>query len=299
MIIVLAIITRKLNKKSKIKVCLCVIGKNENLYVKEFVNYYKKIGYNNIFIYDNNEKNGEHFEEVIKGDIKTGFVKIIDFRERNKNSRPQIDAYKECYKKNKKIYDWLSFFDIDEFLEINEKYKTIQAFLNDKIFQYCQVIEINWLTYINDKNLYYENKPLQERIKTVNYNDPINQHIKSTIRGNLNINYWENAENAHTSTWNFTCCGSSGNRISFDSPFNKPPDFTNAKLKHYWYKSFEEFCIKFKRGRVSIPEKNRNDYIYKEYKQIYLHNKNNKEKLKIINRIFNDSIFKLNVTKND
>ena len=50
---------------------------------------------------------------------------------------------------------------------------------------------------------------------------------------------------------------------------------------------------------MSIPEKNRNDYIYKEYKQIYLHNKNNKEKLKIINRIFNDSIFKLNVTKND
>ena len=41
--------------KKKLKVCLCVIGKKENLYAREFVDYYRKIGYNNIFIYDNNE----------------------------------------------------------------------------------------------------------------------------------------------------------------------------------------------------------------------------------------------------
>lgn len=56
--------------KIDIKVCLCVIAKNENLYVREFVEYYKKIGYNNIFLYDNNDKNGEHFEEVINDYIQ-------------------------------------------------------------------------------------------------------------------------------------------------------------------------------------------------------------------------------------
>ena len=34
-----------------IKVCLCVIGKKENLYVKEFIENYKNIGYNHIYIY--------------------------------------------------------------------------------------------------------------------------------------------------------------------------------------------------------------------------------------------------------
>ena len=59
---------------------------------------------------------------------------------------------------NSKYYDWLSFFDIDEFLEIDKKYKTIQDFLNDKIFQSCKSIKINWLLYKNNKSLYYDKK---------------------------------------------------------------------------------------------------------------------------------------------
>ena len=44
-------------KKSafKSKVGLCVIGKQENKYAKEFVEYYKSIGFDHIFIYDNND----------------------------------------------------------------------------------------------------------------------------------------------------------------------------------------------------------------------------------------------------
>ena len=60
-----------------IKICLCVITKNENLCVREFVEHYKNIGYNNIFLYDNNEKNGENVKEVINGYIQNGFVKLL------------------------------------------------------------------------------------------------------------------------------------------------------------------------------------------------------------------------------
>ena len=37
------------------KVALCAIGKEENLYALEFVNHYQNLGYGHIFIYDNNE----------------------------------------------------------------------------------------------------------------------------------------------------------------------------------------------------------------------------------------------------
>ena len=40
------------NKKLNIKVALCTMGKNENLYVKEFISYYYKLGIDKIFIYD-------------------------------------------------------------------------------------------------------------------------------------------------------------------------------------------------------------------------------------------------------
>ena len=275
--------------KSNLKICLCVIAKNENLYVREFVEYYKNLGYNNIYIYDNNDINGENFEEVINDFIQNGFVKIINFRNRNTSTRPIFDAYKDCYSRNNKKYNWLSFYDMDEFLELNDKYKTIQEFLNDKIFKICQNIKINWLMYINNKNLYYENKPLQKRITSFIYNDPANIHIKSTVKGNLPINFWEDAQNPHTPNLNFTSCSSSGKIISFNSPFNDPPDFTNAKLKHYYYKSFEEFCIKIKRGKCDITKNDSLKYINNLYNSLYLQNKNDTDKLRIINKIFNTS----------
>lgn len=274
------------------KICLCVVAKNENLYVREYVEYYKKIGYNNIFIYDNNDKNGEHFEEVINDYIKSGFVKIIDFHDRNRIGNPQYDAYRNCYSKNNKLYDWLSFYDMDEFLELNEKYKTIQNFLNDKIFENCQNIKINWLIFKSNKNLYYVNKPLRKRFNNSNASE--NYHIKSTVRGNLPSNYWENMKNPHTSQLNITSCSTSGKIIESNSPFNKPPDYSNAKLIHYHYKSFEEYCLKIKRGKADRKKYNNDKIILRNYKILYLSNKNNIEKLKIIKKVFNDSFFDIN-----
>ena len=73
-----------------------------------------------------------------------------------------------------------------------------------------------------------------------------NIHIKSTVRGNLSVNYWLNLKNSHSSTLNVTTCSSSGKIIKYDSPFNYPPNCKNARLNHYYYKSFEEFCLKTK-----------------------------------------------------
>ena len=49
------------------KTALCAIAKNENLYIREWVEYYMKLGFSNIILYDNNNINGECFEEVING----------------------------------------------------------------------------------------------------------------------------------------------------------------------------------------------------------------------------------------
>ena len=126
------------------------------------------------------------------------------FRDRIKSTKPIFDAFWDFYSKNNKKYNLLSFYDIDEFLELNEKYKTIQEFLNGKIFKNCQNIKINWLMNINNKVLYYENKPIQKRTNSFKYNDLANKHIKSTAKGNLPTNCWEHILNPHTSILNFT-----------------------------------------------------------------------------------------------
>jgi ABC-type branched-subunit amino acid transport system substrate-binding protein len=62
------------------KVCICTLGKEENKYIIEFIEYYKNMGVDKIYLYDNNNIDGEHFEEVIDNYIKSGFVEIVDCR---------------------------------------------------------------------------------------------------------------------------------------------------------------------------------------------------------------------------
>ena len=44
-----------------LKVCLYLIRKNEDLYINEFIYYHKNIGYNHLYLYDNNGKDDEKF----------------------------------------------------------------------------------------------------------------------------------------------------------------------------------------------------------------------------------------------
>ena len=274
------------------KVCLCVIGKNENLYIREFIDYYKNLGYNHIYLYDNNDINDEKFDDVIKDEIDNGFVSLIDYRGyRGIHIYPQLDAYRDCYEKNNKKYDWLSFFDIDEYLQLIPSYLKIQNFLGNKRFEHCQNVKLNWLMYRSNNSLYYENKPLQKRINIPVLNRKCNYAIKSTVRGNLPINYWLRAGTPHSSYLKFNCCSSSGKFVNYNSVIYKPPDFKYAFLKHLQGKSFEEYCLKIKRGRP-IYENERNKYKEINIKRLIENNKNNKEKMRIIKRIFNLTLLK-------
>lgn len=67
----------KIKDNLDLKICLCTLGKNENKYIREFVEYYKNYGVDKIFLYDNNDIQGERFEEVIEDYININYVKIF------------------------------------------------------------------------------------------------------------------------------------------------------------------------------------------------------------------------------
>ena len=264
----------------KIKVGLCVIGKKENKYAKEFVEYYKSIGFNHIFIYDNNDKEGENFEEVLSEDISKNFVSINNYRSyRGEKDQPQFEAYIDCYEKNSKNYDWLAFYDFDEFLYL-KNYKTIQEFLEEEKFNNCSNIKINWMMYGDNDLIYYENIPVQERFKfPASPQCYRNTFIKSLIRGNLPTNYWSNMKNPHTSDNDYICCLASGEKTDSRNYFNKPPNYDEAYIKHYATKSLEEYIDKGKRGRSDLKVVFNEEYWKNKF--IYYFDINNKTKEKL------------------
>lgn len=265
-------------------ICLCVIGKEENLYAKEFIEYYKKLGYQKIFIYDNNEINGEKFEDILYNEIKSGFVSIINYRG---YKGIQFEAYYDCYQNNYKKFKWLSFFDFDEFLEIYPK-NNIRQFLNNKIFNNCQTIKLNWLPFSDNDLINYENKLVQER-----FTSPlkISKIIKSIVRGNLNINFWEKATNVHTSYYGFESCYTSGKPLILNKSnisYCKYGEGNYAILKHYNTKTIEEYINKILRGRANSFDSGP-DYIKALLNHFFRVNKKTKPKIDYINKRLNIS----------
>ena len=265
-----------------IKVCLCAIGKKENLYAKEYVQHYKNLGYNHIFLYDNNVIGDEKFEDVLHNEVNDGFVTIIDRRGLRDQ---QCKSYNDCYEKNNKNYDWLSFFDLDEFLYIKNN-KSIQEFLSDEKYNECKNVKINMLYYTDNDFIYYENKSLNERFTKYKLDYFPNIHIKSTVRGNLSRNYWASYENPHTSKVRYSSCNTLGEKIKFNTPFNKP-NYTLAYLKHFHTKTLEEFWNKVQRGYNSRKFWwNKSNYT-KRFKEFFLLNNKNKEKIEFIKNRYN------------
>ena len=158
-------LNNKYSKKNKklinIKVCLCTLGKLENKYIREFVEHYKNYGVDKIFLYDNNDIDGERFEEVINDYIKNEFVEVENWRG---IPRALIIMINKCYQNNKNKYDWLIFYELDEFIFL-KNYNNIKTFLSQEKFNNCKSIQLNWVHRSDNNLMYYDERPLAKRFK--------------------------------------------------------------------------------------------------------------------------------------
>lgn len=227
---------------------LCCIGRRENKYIKEFVEYYKVLGVSNICLFDNNHDGEEDFRDVIGEDIDSGYVILKDYRNRRVC---QLEAYDECYKTYGNEYDWLLFFDIDELMFINSD-STLHEFLQREEFNEFDMIHVNWLNFGDSEQLTSDDRWLLHRLTQpidVNncstYDFPDNFHVKSIIRGGLNDVQW--TKTAHTPVNSIRCCNTFGKECDSKSPF-VPYDFRNAGLRHFCTKTAEEYSEKIERG---------------------------------------------------
>ena len=274
-----------------IKICLCSPGKQENKYIKEFVTHYKNYGVDKIYLYDNNNIDGEHFEEIINDYIKSGFVDIINFRGK---TRALLSMMNDCYKNNFRKYNWLIFFELDEFIYL--KKNNLKTYLNNKNFNKCETINLNWCLHTDNNLIYYENKTLKERFPITEKKTRKYKSVKSILKGgipNILIN------NVHILNKKLKNCNGFGQPLILNGSGTYNVDFTNYYIDHYSSKSTEEFVNKMNKGDVLHDY----DNIFERIKIYFALNKITNEKIDYFykhlqlpneTRIKNDLINKLN-----
>ncbi len=280
-------------RKKVIKFLLIVIIKNENMYIREFIEHYFFLGIDNIIICDNNDLDGEHTEFILNDFIKSGFIKILNYRGKRKY---QVLSYQQVYLKYLNYYDWFMFFDADEYL-ILPNHKNIHHLFNTINYDEFDIIHVNWIYYDDNELIYYDNRPLQIRFNrpkfnynNKNKNNKMDIHIKSIIRNGF-VNFeWKG--NPHTPSGLFKCCDVNGKKIN-NSPFNQenPAIISNLSvpfLKHFCFKTIEEY-FKKKLPRGSACGTGGDNYETIATKKIFFnHNNWNKEKDNIASILINE-----------
>jgi hypothetical protein len=77
-------------------------------------------------------------------------------------------------------FDWLIFYEIDEYIHL-KYYSNIKQFLSEDKFKNCETIQLNWLFHTDNEKIYYENIPLNIRFPASNKSIKI-ASIKSILR---------------------------------------------------------------------------------------------------------------------
>jgi len=204
------------------KVALVCIAKWEDT-IEEWVSYHKKIGFDKVFIYQN-----DWDCKIVNEDVN-----VINFPGKHQ----QMPAYNHFLNHYRNDFDWVAFFDVDEYLVL-KKHNNVKDFILE--FDNPYGIGVNWVYFggDNQEKIIGDKKSFISRFTK---RGDMNTHIKSilNLRANSNMVLPHNP--------NTQLMGTNGE--FFRGPFNPNGNIEIAQLNHYYHKSLEEWSKLYERGQ--------------------------------------------------
>lgn len=223
------------------KTAIVTLAKDEEKYIIEWLNYYRSLGASHFFIYDNNDPDNNQLPELIGSNPD---VTIIDVRGREKLHAygMQIGCNTRIYNEQKQNFDYFGFFDVDEFLYMEDK--TIEQFVHQDQFIDTDVIKFNWRYYGDNDLVFYDPRPVQERFPI-----PCPDDVKYALLPHENL--WcksllkSGKEMLKCLNHSFVmkdgiCKHCSGRNATMDS-MHEPINFNGGYIKHYGTKTIVEY----------------------------------------------------------
>lgn len=260
------------------KVCLLAIAKNEDKYIDEWVNYHLSLGFDDIYILDNNDVGNElNIKKKHLFIIPYNGISFRDPGEGYPNKQMDIkqgEAYNYALKSiKKKGYTHLMVLDIDEFLELKDCDN-----VKDFIHKYMELSDkpicgIVWEVY-DDNDIIYEKDCKESVIETYTR---IQTKMEPYVYNKNQVSYVKSLIELHKDTY-------------YKSPHfpdgyienNISPNI--AVVRHYRTKCLETFI----RNKIIKNKSNLYDFGKNVFKFYFSINKINTEKIKAFIKIYKE-----------
>ena len=205
------------------KVGLVNVAKWEDYYLKEWLDYNQKLGFDKVLMYQNDWECKLNHPILEKGICNGGSI--------------QVPLYNQVLNDNTE-FDWLAFIDCDEFIVL-KKHNNIKELI-EEYKDKTNVIGLNWIFYGNLGKLTREGDSLIKQFPM--RNDKTDQHIKVIV----------NAKSGQRMQLPHNTIGPAmdTNGKIFQGPFNPGGPMDVAYISHYHNKTKEDWDLRCKRGRV-------------------------------------------------
>ena len=224
---------------------LAAIVKKEHHYIKEWLAYYRSIGVEKFYIFNNNTPDKTK-DEILKLPFRDDIV-VVDFV--NKTPEKQKIAYKTAISKFGKKTEWMIFCDADEFFMTRE-HIDLRKFLFD--YRKHSAVVVPWCIY-GSSNHIKRPAPIKGTICLSNYlyrKKTISPHVKSIVKPADVIKYidphvWRTTKSSVSENGEIIDI-SGGGRLS--SPEAEKLSISKIRVNHYILRSHQDFLEKLQRG---------------------------------------------------
>lgn len=256
---------KKPKYKKRYRISLCGMFKNEGRFLKEWVEYYKMIGVDHLYMYNNNSE--DNYLEILQPYIDDEFVTLVDWTK----NHAQIEGYKNCFDRFRNETQWLAFIDLDEFL-IPRYANDINEWIKD--YERYPSILVYWKMFGTGGKMSFDPNQLVIEQFTVCNQEFDFRWGKCIFNTDYNIAYY-NQMTHHYTCMKYPVMGMTIRTVpvnvykqflvgdytySFMECFKK----RSIQLNHYWCKSWDLYEEKRQRTDVFFEEnpKKNLDYFY-------------------------------------
>jgi len=241
---------------------ICLIIRDENEYLEEWLNWHIGQGVEHFYIYDHGSK--EPVAEFVKNLAKEieNKITLIDFSGTHENA--QLEAYNDCLKQFATESYWIGFIDADEMVRVKNG-KLLSEFLKD--YEDYAGVMAQWVLYDAGGQVKKTDKPLRERF--INISPADKQYnlgkvflqslltLRMVIHNGYAIEYFNIVDEQKA--------------ILADGIVEIPTkDRDLICVDHYFTKSYEEWIEKIKRGSCD-PNYNRRYLEFFRYNPDMIH----------------------------
>jgi len=232
-------------------VALVAIAKMEHAYIEEWVRYNLHIGFDAIYIYENDDQ--PIYAHMLKGFPQ---VTVIRYPGAGSDTRSiQYHMLQDFCRDYKDKHKWIAHFDLDEFLVL-KKHKTVHEFCQQYLANDEGGIAFCWVHFGDNGHANYSPEPVTFRFtKRQNMETIKSAFVKcivcsSCIQKYIDFHIPELSQGSIRTTSGTIVKSREIRDFSIDV----------AQLNHYMCKSLQEFGRKKLRGQAGVPASHPNRF---------------------------------------